>query len=176
MAEVEIHHHGSAHSDDPAARKVGLLVGIIGVVLAVVTIAAHREHTAAVLHRSEANDQWAYYQAKKIREHTSETAAELATALGGDAARVAAALQKFKDSAAKYAADAEEIRKVAESKDHDTEHGEGLALRFDLGEGFLELGLVLTSLFFLGRQPLFPWAGGIAGVIGLLTALSAALI
>lgn len=176
MAELEIHHHGSAHSDDQPARKVGLLVGIIGVALSVVTIAAHRQHTAAVLHRSEANDQWAYYQAKKIREHTSETAAELAAAVGSDVARVAAARQKFNDSATKYAADAENIRKIAEDKDHDTERGEALALRFDLGEGFLELGLVLTSLFFLGRQALFPWAGGIASVVGLLTALSALLI
>ena len=171
MAEIEIHHeHG--HAEDPNAKIVGLMVGIIGVVLAVVTIAAHREHTAAVLHRTEANDAWSYYQAKKIREHTSAVAADLARALGTDAAKVDAAVAKFEESRAKYTKDAEEIQKEANAKHAETAHAEFQALRFDLGEGFLELGLVLSSLYFLGRQRVFPLVGGLAALIGLATALS----
>ncbi len=174
MAEIEIHHeHG--HADDPAARVVGLMVGVIGVVLAIVTIAAHREHTAAVLHRTEANDEWSYYQAKKIREHTSDVAAQLARAVGTDPARVDAAVAKFEEAKAKYVKDAEEIQKEARAKHAETEHAEFLALRFDLGEGFLELGLVLSSLYFLGRQRVFPLVGGAAALIGLGTALSVLL-
>ena len=50
---------------------------------------------------------------------------------------------------------------------------EYLALRFDIGEGFLDLGLVLTSLYFLGRQRWFPVAGVVTAAAGLLVALSA---
>jgi len=172
MAEIEIHHeHG--HDDDPNSKRVGLMVGIIGVVLAVVTIAAHREHTAAVIDRTAENDQWAYYQAKKIREHTSEVGHELALALGTDAAKVAAAADKLAAMAAKYKADAEEIQHKAREEHEATERAEHRALRFDLGEGFLELGLVLSSLFFLGRQRLFPLIGGSSALIGLAIALSA---
>ncbi len=172
MAEIEIHHeHG--HDDDPLAKRVGLMVGVIGVVLAVVTIAAHREHTSAVIERTAENDQWAYYQAKKIREHTSEVGHELALALGTDAARVEAAAKKFEAMAGKYKADAEEIQHKAREEHEATERAEHRALRFDLGEGFLELGLVLSSLYFLGRQRLFPLVGGLSALIGLATALSA---
>ena len=172
MAEIEIHHeHG--HDDDPTTKRVGLMVGIIGVVLAVVTIAAHREHTAAVIDRTAENDQWAYYQAKKIREHTSEVGHELALALGTDAAKVAAAADKLAAMAAKYKGDAEEIQHKAREEHEATERAEHRALRFDLGEGFLELGLVLSSLFFLGRQRVFPLIGGCSAVIGLAVALSA---
>ena len=171
MAEIEIHApHG--HDDDPLAKRVGILVGLIGIVLAVITIASHREHTAAVIHRTEANDDWSYYQAKKIREHTSDVAAQLARAVGTDQAKVDAAVAKFDAARAKYTTDAEGIQEEAKAKQKETVHAEFLALRFDLGEGFLELGLVLSSLYFLGRQRVFPIAGGTAALIGLGTALS----
>lgn len=173
MAEIEIHH--AAHEQDPVGRRVGLLVGVLGVLLAATTISAHREHTAAVIHRTEANDQWAYYQAKKIREHISGVGRELALSLG-DPAKTDAAVKKFEADRAKYVADAENIKHLAEEKDQATERNEARALRFDLGEGLLELGLVLTSLYFLGRQRLFPICGSVAAALGLLSALSALLL
>lgn len=48
------------------------MVGVIGILLAGVTIESHRAHTAAIVHKTEANDQWAFYQAKKIRGHLHE--------------------------------------------------------------------------------------------------------
>ena len=174
MAEIEVH-HGSGHGegDDPLAKRVGLAVGIIGVALAVVTIAGHREHTIAVIERTKSNDQWAYYQAKKIREHTSEVGNELVTALATDPARAQAASGKLTAMVARYRAEAEDIQNHAREFDATTERSEHKALRFDLGEGFLELGLVLSSLYFLGRQRLFPLWGGLSAVTGLIVALSA---
>jgi len=173
MAEIEVHTHHPAH-DDPVGKRVGFQVGVIGILLAVATIAAHREHTSAVIHRTEANDQWSYYQAKKVREHVSAVGGDIVALL--DPAKAAAAKEHFDAQRSKYAADAEEIKKEAESEDHATEHSEALALRFDLGEGMLELGLVLSSLYFLGRRALFPVAGGIAALSGVLVALSVLLL
>src|SRR5579871_4357723 len=94
MAEVEIH---TAHgvSADSFAQAVGILVGIIGVLLAVVTILSHREHTAAVVHKTEANDQWAYYQAKKIREHTAQVGLDILMGLASDQAKAASIVTRF---------------------------------------------------------------------------------
>src|SRR5258708_28627962 len=83
MAEVEIH-TGHGHPEDRFGRRVGVAVGIIGIILAVVTIASHRAHTAAVIVRTEANDQWAFYQAKKLREHLVEVGSSLPSALSSD--------------------------------------------------------------------------------------------
>jgi hypothetical protein len=169
MSEVEIPH---AHEVDAFGKRVGVAVAVIGVFLSVVTIASHRAHTAAVVYKTEANDQWAYYQAKKIREYEASVGGTVLTALGADATKVTAALRDLNAQREKYARDAADIQKVAEEKDHETKQTEARALRLDLGEGFLELGLVLSSLYFLARKRLFPAAGATSAILGLALAAS----
>jgi Domain of unknown function (DUF4337) len=165
MAEVEIH-TGHPHEGDELGKKVGVCVGLIGIVLAVVTIASHREHTAAVVLKTEANDQWAYYQAKKIREHVSSVGGTLLEALGTDAQRVKKGTDTLVAERDKFAREAGELQKIAEAKEAETRRSEARALRFDLAEGFLELGLVLSSLYFLSHKRLFPVIGGLAALVG----------
>jgi len=166
MAEVEIHtaHHG--HEADAFATTVGLIVAVIGILLAAVTIESHRAHTAAIVYKTEANDQWAYYQAKKIRAHVNDVAIEMLGALSVDAGRVTEVSKKLDAESKRYDNDSEDIQKDAHSKDTEAQLAEKQALRFDLGEGFLELGLVLTSLYFLARRKLLPALGITAAIIG----------
>ena len=56
--------------------------------------------------------------------------------------------------------------KEAQAKDVEQKVEEKRALRFDIGEGLLELGLVLCSLFFLARKRFFPIFGVIASIAG----------
>src|ERR1700683_3644791 len=172
MTEIEV---SPEHAADPNTRRVGILVGVVGIFLSVVTIASHRSHTQAVIHRTESNDQWAFYQAKKIRENSSDVALELLQSLAPDAAKAAPMAQKLETARDKYADDAKEIMKDAQAKDAESEIEEQRALRFDIGEGLLELGLVLCSLYFLARKVFFPvfgvlssTAGAAMGVLGLL--------
>lgn len=163
MPELEV---TPEHAADPNTRRVGILVGVVGILLSVVTIASHRAHTDAVIHRTEANDQWSYYQAKKIRENTEEVALSLMKSLGTDPAKTELMAPKFEAARAKYAADAEKIQDDAKAKDKETEKEEHRALFFDIGEGLLELGLVLCSLYFLARKLFFPIFGVLASVAG----------
>src|SRR5450432_4101811 len=168
MPELEVK---PEHADDPNTRRVGILVGVVGILLSVVTIASHRAHTDAVIHRTESNDAWAYYQAKKIREYTSEVTVTLLHTLGADPAKAEVPLQKLEAARAKYAADAEKIQADAKAKDDESDVEEVRALRFDIGEGLLELGLVLCSLYFLARKSLFPVFGVLASVAGTVIAV-----
>lgn len=163
MPELEVK---PEHADDPNTRRVGILVGVVGILLSVVTIASHRAHTDAVIHRTESNDQWGYYQAKKIRENTEEVALSLLSALGTDAAKMEAVTKKFDAARQKYASDAEKIQEDARAKDKETELEEHRALFFDIGEGLLELGLVLCSLYFLARKVFFPVFGVLSSIAG----------
>src|SRR5277367_318403 len=140
MPEIEVK---PEHVADPDTRRVGILVGVVGILLSVVTIASHRAHTGAVIHRTESNDQWAFYQAKKIRESSSDIALTLLGALQLDPAKADAAAHKLAAARDKYAEDAKEIIKEAQAKDVEQKIEERRALRFDIGEGLLELGLVL---------------------------------
>ena len=56
----------------------------------------------------------------------------------------------------------------AQDKEHETDKEENRALRFDIGEGLLELGLVLCSLFFLARNNFFPIFGSLSAAAGVL--------
>ena len=163
MPEIEV---TPEHAADPNTRRVGILVGVVGIFLSVVTIASHRAHTDAVIHRTESNDAWAYYQAKKIREYESEVAATTLRTLGTDAAKTEASVQKLEAARAKYAADADKIQQDAKAKDAESDVEEVRALRFDIGEGLLELGLVLCSLYFLARKSFFPIFGVLAAAAG----------
>jgi len=163
MPEIEV---TPEHAADPNTRRVGILVGVVGILLSLVTIASHRAHTQAVIHRTESNDEWAYYQAKKNREYTSDVALTLLKTLGSDPAKIEAPVQKLEAARAKYTADSEKIQDDAKAKDEETKIEERRALHFDIGEGFLELGLVLCSLFFLARNNFFPLFGVLASVAG----------
>jgi hypothetical protein len=173
MTELEVK---PEHAEDPITRRVGILVGVVGIFLSIVTIASHRAHTDAVIHRTESNDLWSYYQAKKIRENTDEVAQSLLQSLSSDAAKIDPAMKKLDAARAKYAADAEKLQDDARSKDKETDLEERRALFFDIGEGLLELGLVLCSLYFLARKAFFPVLGITAGIAGTVLAIWGAFL
>ncbi|HWX79711.1 MAG TPA: DUF4337 family protein [Steroidobacteraceae bacterium] len=173
MPEIEVSTH---HAADPDTRRVGILVGVVGILLSVVTIASHRAHTQAVIHRTESNDQWGWYQAKKIRETTDEVALTLMQALGSDPSKTEAAARKLEAARAKYAADAEKLQDDARAKDAETNTEERRALRFDIGEGLLELGLVLCSLYFLARKAFFPIFGVLSSIAGIAMGVAGFLL
>jgi hypothetical protein len=116
MAEVEIH-TGHGHEIDDFGRGVGVMVGVIGIVLALATISAHRAHSAAIITRTEANDEWSFYQAKKGREHLNDVAAQLAEGLNTDPARVTAMITKFRGDRDRYVHEAEEIFDKAKARE-----------------------------------------------------------
>jgi len=168
MTEIEVK---PEHAADPNSRRVGIVVGVVGILLSVVTIASHRAHTSAVIHKTESNDQWTYYQAKKIRESATQTAVTVLQALAGDPARIGVAVRKLQAAREHYGADAARIQAEALSRDREAQHDENRALRFDIGEGLLELGLVLCSLYFLARNSFFPIFGLLASAAGALMGL-----
>jgi hypothetical protein len=175
MAEVEIH-TGHEHANDEFGRRVGVAVGIIGIILAAVTILSHRAHTAAVIERTAANDQWSFYQSKKLRQHLADVGSSLATGLAADPTRVQALVEKLDKDKDRYAHESEDIQKKAEEKEQDSAHEEARAVRFDIGEGLLELGMVLSSLYFLAKRRFFPIIGGVAAIAGTVCGITAYLV
>jgi len=175
MAEVEIH-AGHEHAADEFGKRVGIAVGVIGIVLAVVTICSHRAHTDAVIERTKANDQWSYYQSKKLREHLVDVGADLARALSSDPSRLQPLVEKFDKDRERYHHDTDEIQQEAKHEEDASDREEHRALRLDVGEGFLELGLVLSSLYFLSKRRFFPMLGGTAAIIGTVLGVAALFV
>jgi len=175
MAELEIHHEGA--ENDPTGKKVGILAAVLAVILAIVTIESHRSHTEAILFKTEASDQWNFYQAKKLKSHNMELGADLISLFAAkDSATAPKKLEEYKSGVQRYDRESKEISDVAQEKEKEATHAEHQALRFDFGEGLLEIGLVLSSLYFISRRLMFPVVGVIAGVIGLAVAIAGLLV
>ena len=147
------------------------MAAVLAVLLAIVTIASHRTHTAAIIHKSTANDEWAHYQAVRVKFHNLELGQSLLGVLGakGEAAERMAA--DYTGQMKKYDEQGKEIQEKAQSLEESTESDERRALRYDIGEGLLEIGLVLTSLYFISKKKFFPVMGVMAGVAGVVVAL-----
>jgi len=157
MAELELHHeHGENHDD--FGRTV--------------TIISHRAHTDAVLMKADANDKWSFYQSKRIKFHSLELGEDLVKVLGPNSPEAQKMLEKYAAEKARYAHDSDTAQESAKDQDKEAAQVERQALRFDFGEGLLEIGLVLTSLYFISKSKLFPVMGGIAAILGIAIAAS----
>jgi hypothetical protein len=170
MPELEIHHEEG--KEDPRGQKIGILAAMIAVALAMVTISSHRAHTEAVLIKASTNDRWSFYQSKRMKLHSLELGADLMEVLGAKEETARAKVEAYRKEAERYEHDSKEVSDEAREKEHEAAVVEGKALRFDFGEGLLEIGLVLTSLYFISKKMLFPLIGIVASVAGLAAAVS----
>lgn len=168
MAELEI--HTEHHAADPMGQRVGILAAVLAVALAIVTIASHRTHTAAIIHKSSANDAWAHYQATRMKYHNLELGQSLVKVFGSKSAAADQMLSDDADQMKKYDGQAKEIQAQAENNEREAGTAENRALRYDLGEGLLEIGLVVSSMYFISRKGMFPVMGVIAGIAGIIIA------
>ena len=175
MAELEIHHE-SEHGADPVGKKVGALAAIVAVFLALVTISSHRSHTESIVLRTEANDHWQYYQSRRIKFHNLELGEDLIGVLGARNDAAEKILERYKTEKERYKQEGEKIQEEAKEKEREARHVERQALRYDFGEGLLEIGLILTSLYFLSRKKFFPVIGLVAGITGLVVAATALIV
>jgi hypothetical protein len=176
--EVPAHHeHHIEHEAEHGvalSQQVAMFTAVLATLGAIVSyLGGHTQNEAlyykndAVLNRALASDQWAYYQAKGIKQAIAEEQAEAAT----DPARAT----MFKERAQKYSQDKEDIKRKAEEFDRkaeasnvESEHAlhphEKLALSMTL----IQIAISAASITALTRKKwLFVLAGGsaLAGVV-----------
>jgi hypothetical protein len=174
MAEIEIKTEGGG--SDPLGQTVGVLAAVLAVCLAVVSIASHRAHTMAVVEKTEANDQWSFYQSKRIKFHSLELGSDLMGLLGRDKPGAEQILARYEAERKRYEKEGKELEEEAKKKEQETRHTEDQALRYDLGEGMLEIGVVMASLYFIARKKLFPVISLTFGILGIVIAISGMLL
>lgn len=176
MPEIELPEEAEEHARDPLGQKVGVMAALLAVCLAVVSILSHRAHTTAVVQRTEANDQWSFYQSKRIKFHSLELGIDLLGLLGKDKVGVESAVARYEAEKTREDKEGKEIQAEAKAKEAETRHTEDQALRYDIGEGMLEIGVVLSSLYFISHRMIFPVVALIFGIGGIATAITGLLL
>jgi glutamine synthetase type III len=173
----ELKEHAEKAREDRSLAAVSLTMAVLAVCVAVVSLLGHRAHTEEVVLQAKASDQWAYYQAKSIREHEDVLFTELATVVtSNDATAAAKVCQKFEQEAERYKHDKDEIKGEADKLEGEVILEQHRADRYDLAEVFLEIGLVVTSITLLSGRRIFWHLGIVLGVVGVVVAVMGAIV
>jgi hypothetical protein len=173
----ELQEHAEHAKHDPSLAPVTLTMAVLAVLVATVSLLGHRAHTEEVVLQNKVSDEWAYYQAKNIRRHTDELFADITTVVTTkDPAQAAQLHDKYEKEAGRYKDEQKELDAEARHLEQETEQERRRADRYDLGEVFLEVALVITSITLLSGRRWFWHAGIVLGLAGLVVAASTVLI
>jgi hypothetical protein len=172
----ELREHAEKAREDRSLAAVSLTMAVLAVFVAVVSLLGHRAHTEEVVLQAKSSDQWAYYQAKNIREHEDELFGDFAAVAGSnDAAALAKFREKAGQEAERYKHDKEEIQAEARKLEQEVATERNRADLFDLAEVFLEIGLVVTSITLLSGRRIFWHVGIVLSVVGVAVAVMGAI-
>jgi hypothetical protein len=173
----ELQEHAEHAKHDPSLAPVTLTMAVLAVLVATVSLLGHRTSTEEVILQNKATDQWAYYQAKNIRRHNNELFADLASVIASTNAEAASKLQeKYRAEAERYREEQKELDAKAHELEQETDLAHRKTDRFDLGEVFLEIGLVITSITLLSGRRMFWYLGLLFGTTGIVVAASVLLV
>ncbi|HET6368235.1 MAG TPA: DUF4337 domain-containing protein [Pseudomonadales bacterium] len=167
MAEVELPNPEELHErgEDRFGRRVALVTAVFAVILSISSLGGNNATKEMLLAQQKSSDQWAFYQAKVIREHlyrAQKLRLEADLLERGGAIRPEAR-EKLEALARRW--DEEEKRYNAEKKDIERDAKKLEAVRdlsatrdpyFDLAEVFLQIAIVMSSVSILSRsRPVF---------------------
>ena len=156
---------------DPSLAPVSLTMAVLAVAVAVVSLLGHRAHTEEVVLQAKSSDQWAYYQAKNIRQHEDEL-----FVAANNAAAPAALRDKYAQEAERYKKEKDDIQSDARKLEGEVATERSRADRYDLSEVFLEIGLVITSITLLSSRRIFWHLGIVLSIVGVVVAALAATV
>lgn len=180
MAEVELPDPKELEErrDTAFSRRVALTTAIYAVVLAIASLGGNNAMKEMLLAQQEATNQWAYYQAKVVREHLNRGnkvvfeahLAEPSTLKGAERAKYEALARRFADEEKRMVADKKEIEQVARKHEAERDRNRAKDPYFDYAEVLLQIAIVTSSVSILATsRPMYGFSMALAIVGALLT-------
>ncbi len=143
----------------------------VAAMLAIVSVFGQHFNTEKLLKSQQSADQWSYYQAKNIRRYVAGATIDLLNQTKAEPKLV----EKYAKDGERYEKDMAEAKEKAEGLEKASDAAGERAEKFHMGEVFLEIGIVLSSLAILTRRREFFYGGALASVVGLVMAVRAYL-
>ena len=179
MEASEIHEFSEQVKEgaEKSLTHVSLIIAILAVLVAMVTVLGHREHTEAVMQQTRAADQWNEYQSRRLRVQQTQIATDLLSLQpASDTAAVQEKLKTYKAQIDKWQPELNRDAEQARDLEVEVNRAEHKAARFDLGEALLQIAIVLASITLLTRQQRYVVAGGLLAIAGVVVALLSFLV
>ncbi|MCA6217705.1 DUF4337 domain-containing protein [Ideonella sp. B7] len=131
------------------------------------------DKNSAAIKKTEANDQWNYYQAKGSKQNLAELAVVLVPADKRD--EYAQQVQRYKAEKEEIKAKAEALEKESLAWDQRSEEQLHLHHRWAQATTVLQVAIALAAIALLTRKRWLEWLTIGGGVLGLLIGVAAAL-
>jgi hypothetical protein len=174
---VELPEGQPEHGNNPEVLPVSITISIMAVLVAAVTLLGHRAHTEELLRQSQASDRWAQYQAKSVRLHETQGFSDLVEIVAPLNKEKGEALRgKYVKEVEHYQGDKEDISKEAKDLEAERDLAGHRADRFDGGEAFIEIGLVICSVTLMTKRKAFWFGGMLIGAAGVALAMTGFLL
>ena len=154
------------------SRRVALTTAVYAVMLAIASLGGNNAMKDMLLAQQLSSDQWAFYQAKVIREHLYRAQRLVLEASITDGAgsreRLAAVAQKFGDEEKRYNTEKKEIEAAAKKLEHERDVSRARDPYFDFAEVLLQIAIVSASISILSSsRPVF-WFSLVLAILGVL--------
>ena len=162
-------------------RRVALVTSLYAVALAIAALGGNGYGREMLLAQQKASDQWAFYQARSIREHQyrgqklrlEADLVERGPAMRAEArAKAETLLQRFADEEKRYNTTKEPIKAEAEKLEHERDRAEKRVLNFEFAEVFLQISIVLASVSILATSRLMFSVSLVAAILGAALAVN----
>ncbi len=168
------------HAENTFSRRVALVTAVFAVVLAIAALGGNHAMKEMLLSQQQSSDQWAFYQAKVIREHLYRAQkmrvevdlAERSAGSGLEArAKLEAIFKKFEEEEKRYNAEKKEIEKDAKKLEALRDSFQARDPYFLIAEALLQIAIVMSSVSILARSPvIFSFSLALAVMGAVLTA------
>jgi hypothetical protein len=170
---IELPEAHQGEEDHPLVFPVSITISIMAVLVAGATLLGHRAHTEELLRQSQAADKWAQYQAKSVRLHETQGFSDVVGLVASIDKMTGEKLrEKYMKEVEHYQSDKEDISKEAQDLEAERDMAGRQADRFDGGEAFLEIGLVICSITMLTKRKAFWFVGMFIGAGGVVLAVT----
>ena len=176
MAEVELPKPEELHEHaaNSFSRRVALVTAIYAVVLAIAALGGNHAMKEMLLAQQESSNQWAFYQAKVIREHLYRAQRMRLEADLADRAPAAARekhealLKKFDEEEKRYNVEKKDIEKEAKKLEAVRDGFQARDPYFLVAEALLQIAIVMSSVSILARSGLIFSFSLILAVVGVV--------
>jgi len=163
MAEIELPEPEELEEKKgkPFAKRVALTTAIFAVLLAITSLGGSNAMKEMLLAQQQASDQWAFYQAKVIREHLYRQQKERLeidllerqdTLKPDIKNRLEAYLKKLGGEEKRYNMEKKDIKKEAEKFEHERDINRAKDPYFDYAEVLLQIAIVMASISILATS------------------------
>ncbi len=187
MAEVELPNTEELEESRSKAftKLVALVTAIFAVMLAVSSLGGNHATKEMLLAQQQASDQWAFYQAKVVREHlyrSQKIRLEADLLERGSMLRpevrqhYESMLRKMNEEEVRYNKEKQEIEQEAKKLEHERDINRSKDPYFEYAEVLLQISIVMASISILAvSRPVFYFAIALAS-LGIVMSLNGFLL